>query len=36
MLLGWCIMSNHVHLIGKAGKEPLERLMKPTHTGWAL
>jgi REP element-mobilizing transposase RayT len=33
-VLGWCLMSNHVHLVVRAGKDPLKRLMKPVHTGF--
>ncbi len=34
-ILGFCIMSSHVHLVVKAGKEPLDRLMKGIHSGFA-
>ena len=34
-LLAWCLMSNHVHLVVRAGDQPLERLVKPLHTGYA-
>ena len=36
LLLSWCIMSNHVHLVIKAGQEPLERLMKGINSGFAV
>ena len=29
-------MSNHVHLVVRAGEDPLEKLVKPIHTGYAL
>ena len=35
LLLAWCLMSSHVHLVVKAGKEPLDRLMKGIHSGFA-
>lgn len=35
-LLAYCLMSNHVHLVVVHGQEPLERLLKPVHTGFAL
>ncbi len=35
LLLAWCIMSNHVHLVFKTGREPLDRLMKGIHSGFA-
>lgn len=34
-LLAYCLMSNHVHLVVIQGDEPLERLFKPLHTGFA-
>jgi REP element-mobilizing transposase RayT len=34
-VLGWCLMSSHIHLIVRAGRDPLERLMKPVHVGFA-
>ncbi len=37
LILSYCIMSNHVHLVVVQGTDPLERLMKSTHTafsGW--
>jgi len=34
-VLAWCLMSNHVHLVIEAGKDPLARLMKPLHVGYA-
>lgn len=34
-ILAWCLMSNHVHLVVEAGEEPLSRLMKPLHVGYA-
>ncbi len=40
-LLAYCmmsdvVMSTHVHLVVIQGDEPLERLFKPTHTGFAM
>ena len=34
-LLAWCLMSNHIHLVVRAGDDPLEKLVKPLHTGYA-
>ena len=34
-VLAWCVMSNHVHLVVRAGEEPLSRLMKRVNTGYA-
>ena len=34
-ILAWCLMSSHVHLIVIQGAEPLGRLFKPLHTGFA-
>ena len=34
-VLAWCIMSNHVHLVLRAGEEPLWRLVKAVHVGYA-
>lgn len=34
-VLAWALMSTHVHLVVRAGDEPLERLMKPVNTGYA-
>ena len=34
-LLAWCLMSSHVHLVVRAGDDPLDRLMKPLHSGYA-
>ena len=34
-VLAWCVMSNHVHLVVRAGDEPLSRLMRRVHTGRA-
>lgn len=34
-VMAWCIMSNHVHLILRAGEEPLWRLLKRVNTGYA-
>jgi REP element-mobilizing transposase RayT len=34
-LLAWCLMSNHIHLVVRAGEDPLEKLVKPLHTGYA-
>ena len=35
VLLAYCLMSSHVHLVLRAGKEPLERMMKSIHSGYA-
>lgn len=35
LLLAWCLMSSHIHLVFKVGKEPLDRLMKGIHSGFA-
>jgi REP element-mobilizing transposase RayT len=35
VLLGYCLMSSHVHLIFRAGNDPLERVMKSVHSGYA-
>jgi len=35
-VLAYCLMSNHVHIVVRAGEDPLERLFKPVHTGYAL
>ena len=34
-VLAWCVMSNHVHLVVQAGQQPLWRLMKAVHVGYA-
>lgn len=34
-VLAWCVMSNHVHLVVRAGDDPLARLMKAVHVGYA-
>lgn len=34
-VLAYCLMSNHVHLVIVQGEEPLERLLRPLHTGFA-
>ena len=34
-VVAWCLMSNHVHLVVVAGDEPLWRLMKSVHAGFA-
>lgn len=34
-VLAWCIMSNHVHLVLRAGDAPLGRFMKAVHSGYA-
>jgi putative transposase len=34
-LLAWCLMSGHVHLVVRAGDDPLDKLMKPLHSGYA-
>ena len=36
VVLAWCLMSNHVHLVVRAGKDPLEKFMKPVNTGYAV
>lgn len=36
LLLGWCLMSSHIHLVVKAGRDPLERVMKSVHSGFAV
>ncbi len=33
-ILAWCLMSSHVHLVVRAGREPLFRLMKSVHSGF--
>ncbi|MBN2801719.1 MAG: transposase [Deltaproteobacteria bacterium] len=35
VLLGYCLMSSHIHLVVRAGEEPLERMMKSIHSGYA-
>ena len=35
-VLAWCLMSSHIHLVVRAGNDPLEKLMKPLHTGYAI
>lgn len=34
-LLGYALMSSHVHLVGIAGHDPLDRLLRSVHTGMA-
>lgn len=34
-VLAWCMMSNHVHLVVRAGEEPLQRLMRSVNVGYA-
>jgi len=34
-VLAWCIMSNHIHLVLRAGEDPLWRLLKRVNTGYA-
>ena len=34
-VLAWCVMSNHIHLVVRAGDEPLSQLMKRVNTGYA-
>lgn len=34
-VLAYCLMSNHVHLVVVQGRDPLERLSKSVHTGFA-
>ena len=33
-LLGYAIMSNHVHLVCRSGRDPAERLIRPVHSGF--
>ena len=35
-VLAYCLMSNHVHLVVRTGDDPLEKLVKPLHTGYAV
>jgi len=35
-LLGYALMSSHVHLVLRAGADPSARLIAPLHTGFAL
>jgi REP element-mobilizing transposase RayT len=35
-VLAYCLMSNHVHVVVRAGEDPLAKLFKPVHTGYAL
>jgi REP element-mobilizing transposase RayT len=35
-VLGYCLMSSHVHMVVRAGDMPLERLLKPVNTGFAV
>jgi REP element-mobilizing transposase RayT len=35
-LLGYALMSSHVHLVLRAGNDPSARLVAPLHTGFAL
>ena len=35
-VLGYCLMSNHVHLVVRAGHDRLDRLIKPVHSGFAV
>lgn len=34
-VLAWCLMSSHIHLVVKAGNDPLSVLMKAVNTGFA-
>jgi putative transposase len=34
-VLSWCIMSNHVHLVVRAGDAPIGDLVRRVHTGYA-
>ena len=34
-VLAWCVMSNHVHLVVRAGEAPLGRFVKAVHVGYA-
>jgi hypothetical protein len=33
-LLGYAVMSNHVHLVCRSGRDPAERLIRPVHSGF--
>ncbi len=35
-LMTYCLMSSHVHMVVRAGSDPLERLMRPINTGFAV
>ena len=35
-VIAWCVMSNHVHLVIRAGEEPLYRMMKRVNVGYAV
>jgi putative transposase len=35
-VLGYALMSNHIHLVCRAGEAPSERLIRRVHTGFAL
>jgi REP element-mobilizing transposase RayT len=35
-VLAWCLMSSHIHLVIRAGREPLSRLMKPVNSGFGV
>ena len=35
-VLAWCLMSNHVHLVVRSGDDPLWRLLKRVHVGYAV
>jgi putative transposase len=36
LVLAWCLMSNHTHLVVRAGSDDLSRLLKPVNTGYAV
>lgn len=36
LVLAWCLMSNHTHLVVRAGKDDLARLLKPINAGYAV
>jgi REP element-mobilizing transposase RayT len=36
IVLAYCLMSSHVHLVVRAGRDPLSRLMKSVHSGFAV
>lgn len=35
IILSYCLMSNHIHLVVRAGRDPLEGLMKSVNAGFA-
>lgn len=36
IVLAWCLMSSHTHLVVRAGKDDLSRLLKPINAGFAV